>query len=87
MFWLFDFAITLALPLCVVWFHWGYSALLFCLVALLSVAFAFLPFGFIWIPLILLKIENSKIIFKCVNSVMGLIFNENFSEKRGLWVP
>ena len=34
---------------------------------------------------LLLKIENrkhcSKIIFKCVNSIMGPSFNENFAEK------
>ena len=29
----------------------------------------------------------SKIIFKCVNSAMRPIFNESFTEKRGLWVP
>ena len=29
----------------------------------------------------------SKIIFKCVNSAVRSIFNENFVEKRGLWVP
>ena len=40
----FDFAITLALPLCAIWFHWGCSTLLYYLVALLCVAFAFLPF-------------------------------------------
>ena len=40
--------------------------------------------GSIWILFI---IENwkhcSKIIFKCVNSAVGSIFNENFAEKRG----
>ena len=40
---------------------------------------------------ILLKTENwkhcSKIIFKYVNNVVGSIFNENFVEKRDLWVP
>ena len=45
----------------------------------------------VWIPLILLKTENqeycSKIIFKCVNNTVRPIFNENFVEKRGLWVP
>ena len=29
----------------------------------------------------------SKIIFKCVNSIVGPIFNESLCEKRGLWVP
>ena len=29
----------------------------------------------------------NKIIFKCVNCTVGLIFNESFAEKRGLWVP
>ena len=29
----------------------------------------------------------SKINFKCVNSVVGPIFNESFAEKSGLWVP
>ena len=28
----------------------------------------------------------SKIIYKCVNSAVGAIFNESFVEKRGLWV-
>ena len=28
-----------------------------------------------------------KIIFKCVNSALKPIFNENFAEKRGLWIP
>ena len=44
--------------------------------------------GSVWISL---TTENrkhcSKIIFKCVNNSMGPIFNENFVEKRGLWVP
>ena len=48
-------------------------------------------YGRVWIPLILLKIENwkycSKIIFKCVNNAMRPIFNESFVKKRGLWVP
>ena len=52
--------------------------------------FAILVLGFVWIPFILLKIKNwkhcSKIIFKCVNSTVELIFNENFVEKRSLWV-
>ena len=47
--------------------------------------------GSVWIPLILLKIENwkhcSKIIFKCANSAVRPIFNESFVEKRSLWVP
>ena len=35
---------------------------------------------------LLLKTENylSKIIFKCVNSIVRPIFNKNFAEKRGL---
>ena len=44
--------------------------------------------GSIWIQLIFT--ENwkhcSKIIFKCVNSVMGSIFNEKVVEKWSLWV-
>ena len=51
---------------------------------------AFQTNGCVWIPLILLKIENwkhySKIICKCVNNVVEPIFNESFVEKRGLWV-
>ena len=44
--------------------------------------------GSIWIPLIAENWKHySKIIFKCVNSVVGPIFNESFVEKRGLWVP
>ena len=49
-------------------------------------------YGFVWIELILLKlkIENwkhySKIIFKCVNSAVGPIFNEKVAEKWNLWV-
>ena len=43
-----------------------------------------------WIPFILLKTKNwkhySKIIFKYVNNTVRPIFNENFVEKRGLWV-
>ena len=37
------------------------------------------------------KTENwkycSKIIFKCVNSIVGSIFNENFAKKCNLWDP
>ena len=47
-------------------------------------------YGSIWIELILLKTENwkhcNKIIFKCVNSVVGLIFNEKVVKKWNLWV-
>ena len=49
-------------------------------------------FGSVWIELILTKTENwnwkhcSKIIFKCVNSVVGPIFNEKVAEKWYLWV-
>ena len=49
--------------------------------------------GSVYIKLILLKlkIENwkhySKIIFKCVKSTVGLIFNEKVAEKWSLWVP
>ena len=48
--------------------------------------------GSIWIGLILLKLKTycwnhcSKIIFKCVNSAMGPIFNEKITEKWNLWV-
>ena len=48
--------------------------------------------GCIWIELILLKlkIENwkhcSKIIFKCVNSNVGPIFNEKIDKKWNLWI-
>ena len=44
------------------------------------------PFGYSW----KLKIETekycSKIIFKCVNSTVGSIFNEKIAEKWNLWV-
>ena len=40
---------------------------------------------------LLLKTKNwkyySKIIFQCVNSIVGPIFNVYFAEKRDLWVP
>ena len=48
--------------------------------------------GSVWIELILLilKTENwkyyNKIIFKCVNSAVGSIFNEKIAEKWNLWV-
>ena len=46
----------------------------------------------VWIQLIFAKIENwnwkhcSEIIFKCVNSIVGPIFNEKVAEKWNLWV-
>ena len=46
----------------------------------------------VWIGLILLKLKTycwnhySKIIFKCVNSAMGPIFNEKIDKKWNLWV-
>ena len=42
-------------------------------------------FGYNW----KLKTEKYciKIIFKCVNNIMGPIFNEKIAEKWGLWVP
>ena len=45
----------------------------------------FLRLGSVWIQL---KIEKhcSKIIFKCVNSIMRPIFNEKVAEKWNLWV-
>ena len=46
--------------------------------------------GFPWIQLILLKNENwkyySKIIFKCVNSTVGPIFNIFFSWIKWMWI-
>ena len=48
--------------------------------------------GSVWIELILLKLKTenwkhcSKIIFKCVNSVVGPIFNEKIDKKWNLWV-
>ena len=48
--------------------------------------------GFVWIKLILLKLKTenwkhcSKIIFKCVNSAVWLIFNEKVAEKWNLWI-
>ena len=46
----------------------------------------------VWIELILLKLKTenwkhcSKIIFKCVNSTVGPIFNEKIDKKWNLWV-
>ena len=51
-----------------------------------------LDLGSVWIGLILLKLKTyywnhcSKIIFKCVNSAVGPIFNEKIDKKRNLWV-
>ena len=49
-----------------------------------------LNYGSVWIEFIVTETENwkycSKIIFKCVNSVVGLIFNEKVAEKWNLWV-
>ena len=48
--------------------------------------------GSVWIGLILLKLKTycwshcSKIIFKCVNSTVGPIFNEKVVKKWNLWV-
>ena len=48
--------------------------------------------GCVWIGLILLKLKTycwnhcSKIIFKCVNSTVGPIFNEKVAEKWNLWI-
>ena len=48
--------------------------------------------GSVWIGLILLKLKIycwnhcSKIIFKCVNSTVGPIFNEKIAKKWNLWV-
>ena len=46
--------------------------------------------GCVWIELIFVETENwkhcSKIIFKCVNSIVGPIFNEKVTEKWNLWV-
>ena len=48
--------------------------------------------GSVWIELILLKLKTenwkhcSKIIFKCVNSTVGPIFNEKIDKKWNLWV-
>ena len=48
--------------------------------------------GSVWIGLILLKLKTycwnhcSKIIFKCVNSTVGPIFNEKVTKKWNLWV-
>ena len=47
--------------------------------------------GRVWIELIFVETENwnwkycSKIIFKCVNSVVGPIFNKKVTEKCNLW--
>ena len=48
--------------------------------------------GCVWIEFILLKLKTenwkhcSKIIFKCVNSAAGPIFNEKIDKKWNLWV-
>ena len=48
--------------------------------------------GSVWIRLILLKLKTycwnhcSKIIFKCINSTVGPIFNEKVAKKWNLWV-
>ena len=48
--------------------------------------------GSVWIGLILLKLKTycwnhcTKIIFKCVNSAVGPIFNEKIDKKWNLWV-
>ena len=48
--------------------------------------------GSVWIGLILLKLKTycwnhcSKIIFKCINSTVGPIFNEKIDKKWNLWV-
>ena len=50
-------------------------------------------YGSIWIEFILLKLKNenwkhcSKIIFKCMNSIVRPIFNEKVVEKCNLWDP
>ena len=47
--------------------------------------------GCVWIELILLKLKTenekhcSKIIFKCVNSIVGPIFSEKVDKKWSLW--
>ena len=49
-------------------------------------------FGSVWIEFIFAETENwnwkhcSKIIFKCMNSIVGPIFNEKVAEKWNLWV-
>ena len=48
--------------------------------------------GYVWVGLILLKLKIfcwnhcSKIIFKCVNSIVRPIFNEKIDKKWNLWV-
>ena len=47
--------------------------------------------GYVWIELIFAKTENwnwkhySEIIFKCINSVIGPIFNKKVAKKCNLW--
>ena len=54
--------------------------------------YPFWPLRHVWIELILLKLKTyywnycSKIIFKCVNSIVGPIFNEKVIKKWNLWV-
>ena len=45
--------------------------------------------GSVWIELILLKLktlQQNTVIFKCVNSAVGPIFNEKVAKKWNLWV-
>ena len=57
-----------------------------------GVYFVVTHLGSVWIGLILLKLKTycwnhcSKIIFKCVNSIVGPIFNEKVAKKWNLWV-
>ena len=58
----------------------------------LALSWSLRVIGSVWIGLILLKLKIycwnycSKIIFKCVNSTVGPIFNEKIDKKWNLWV-
>ena len=45
------------------------------------------PFGYSWKLKLKTEKHCSKIIFKCVNSTVGPIFNEKVAEKYSLWDP
>ena len=57
-----------------------------------EIQLGYMHLGSVWIEFILLKLKTycwnhcSKIIFKCVNSIVGPIFNEKVVKKWNLWV-
>ena len=71
------------------WAFWEFN---FCCQRNKGGFYTFSHLGSVWIGLILLKLKTycwnhcSKIIFKCVNSTVGPIFNEKIDKKWNLWV-